>query len=235
MRLKIPAGIEEGSRLRSSGNGDAGARGGPMATSTCRDQIKPHEIFERDGHDLHCEVPLELSHRRARRRNQRAHARRQGQRQSPRRHPERHDLPPARQGHESISTATARATSTSMSRSPCPPSSTASRRKSCRSSPGRSASISPRCRKHSSRRRSGSSPSARGALPFAAFLLYWAVIASWRKSSASPAARSSISLTYMGQLAALLANLGGAVRTGVWRLRLVAQQSWRSATARRWW
>ena len=58
IRLKIPAGIEEGSRLRSSGNGDAGTRGGPAGDLYVVVQIKSHDVFERDGHDLHCEVPL---------------------------------------------------------------------------------------------------------------------------------------------------------------------------------
>jgi len=58
IRLKIPAGIEEGSRLRSSGNGDAGARGGTPGDLYVVIQIKPHDVFERDGHDLHCTVPL---------------------------------------------------------------------------------------------------------------------------------------------------------------------------------
>jgi molecular chaperone DnaJ len=58
IRLKIPAGIEEGSRLRSSGNGDAGMRGGPNGDLYVVMQIKAHDVFERDGHDLHCEVPI---------------------------------------------------------------------------------------------------------------------------------------------------------------------------------
>lgn len=58
IRLKIPAGIEEGSRLRSSGNGDAGSRGGPSGDLYVVIQIKAHDVFERDGQDLHCEVPL---------------------------------------------------------------------------------------------------------------------------------------------------------------------------------
>jgi molecular chaperone DnaJ len=58
IRLKIPAGIEEGSRLRSSGNGDAGVRGGPTGDLYVVMSIRAHELFERDGNDLHCEVPL---------------------------------------------------------------------------------------------------------------------------------------------------------------------------------
>jgi molecular chaperone DnaJ len=58
IRLKIPAGIEDGSRLRSSGNGDAGPKGGPSGDLYVVISIKAHDVFERDGHDLHCEVPL---------------------------------------------------------------------------------------------------------------------------------------------------------------------------------
>ncbi len=58
VRVKIPAGIEEGSRLRSQGNGDMGVRGGPTGDLYIVVGIRPHEIFEREGNDLHCEMPL---------------------------------------------------------------------------------------------------------------------------------------------------------------------------------
>ncbi len=58
IRLKVPDGIEEGSRLRSSGNGDAGTRGGPNGDLYVVIQIKQHDVFEREGQDLHCDVPL---------------------------------------------------------------------------------------------------------------------------------------------------------------------------------
>lgn len=58
VRVKIPAGIEDGSRLRSQGNGDLGAKGGPAGDLYLVIHIKAHDIFERDSHDLHCEVPL---------------------------------------------------------------------------------------------------------------------------------------------------------------------------------
>lgn len=58
IRLKIPAGIEEGSRLRSSGNGDAGTRGGPNGDLYVVISIKSHDLFEREGADLHCDVPV---------------------------------------------------------------------------------------------------------------------------------------------------------------------------------
>jgi molecular chaperone DnaJ len=58
IRLKIPAGIEDGSRLRSTGNGDYGPNSGPSGDLYVVIQIKPHDVFERDGQDLHCTVPL---------------------------------------------------------------------------------------------------------------------------------------------------------------------------------
>ena len=61
LRVKIPAGIEEGSRLRSGGNGDYGAKGGPAGDLYIVVQIKAHELFEREGDDLHCQMPLSFS------------------------------------------------------------------------------------------------------------------------------------------------------------------------------
>lgn len=58
IRLRIPAGVDTGSRLRSSGNGEAGARGGPTGDLYVVLHVKPHEIFQRDGDDLICEVPV---------------------------------------------------------------------------------------------------------------------------------------------------------------------------------
>jgi molecular chaperone DnaJ len=56
--IKIPAGIDEGSRVRFTGDGEAGVRGGPNGDLYVVVQIKAHDVFERDGHDLHCAVPL---------------------------------------------------------------------------------------------------------------------------------------------------------------------------------
>jgi molecular chaperone DnaJ len=58
IKLKIPAGVEGGSRLRSSGNGEAGFRGGPSGDLYVVLFVKHHEIFKRDGDDLICEVPI---------------------------------------------------------------------------------------------------------------------------------------------------------------------------------
>ncbi|HXU78634.1 MAG TPA: molecular chaperone DnaJ [Methylomirabilota bacterium] len=56
--LRIPAGVDTGSRLRSSGNGEAGLRGGPSGDLYVVLHVKPHEVFQRDGEDLLCEVPV---------------------------------------------------------------------------------------------------------------------------------------------------------------------------------
>lgn len=58
IKLKIPAGIEHGSRLRSSGNGEAGVRSGGHGDLYVVIHVREHEIFERDGSDLRCNIPI---------------------------------------------------------------------------------------------------------------------------------------------------------------------------------
>ena len=58
IKLKIPAGIEDGSRLRSGGNGDAGVRGAASGDLYVVIHIREHAIFARDGGDLFCEMPV---------------------------------------------------------------------------------------------------------------------------------------------------------------------------------
>jgi molecular chaperone DnaJ len=58
IKLRIPAGVDAGSRLRSSGNGESGLRGGPAGDLYVVLHVKAHEIFQRDGDDLLCEVPV---------------------------------------------------------------------------------------------------------------------------------------------------------------------------------
>ena len=58
IKLRIPAGVESNSRLRSAGNGEAGARGGPAGDLYVFLQVKAHEIFHREADDLLCEVPV---------------------------------------------------------------------------------------------------------------------------------------------------------------------------------
>jgi molecular chaperone DnaJ len=61
IKLRIPPGVDAGSRLRSSGNGEAGFRGGSPGDLYVVLHIKAHEIFQRDGDDLLCEVPVSFA------------------------------------------------------------------------------------------------------------------------------------------------------------------------------
>jgi molecular chaperone DnaJ len=61
LEVKIPAGINEGMRIRSAGNGEPGTNGGPAGDLYIEIRVKQHDIFERDGDDLHCTVPVGLT------------------------------------------------------------------------------------------------------------------------------------------------------------------------------
>jgi molecular chaperone DnaJ len=58
IRIRIPPGVDTGSRLRSAGNGEGGVRGGPSGNLYVVLHVAPHDIFQRDGDDLICEVPI---------------------------------------------------------------------------------------------------------------------------------------------------------------------------------
>jgi molecular chaperone DnaJ len=58
MKVKVPAGVEDGTRIRYSGEGEAGKFGGPRGDLYVVLTVKPHDFFERDGTDLHCVVPI---------------------------------------------------------------------------------------------------------------------------------------------------------------------------------
>ena len=60
LEVKIPAGIDGGMRIRSTGNGEPGTNGGPAGDLYIEIRLKKHEIFERDGDDLHCSVPISM-------------------------------------------------------------------------------------------------------------------------------------------------------------------------------
>ena len=60
LEVKIPAGIDGGMRIRSSGNGEPGTNGGPPGDLYIEIRLKKHDIFERDGDDLHCSVPISM-------------------------------------------------------------------------------------------------------------------------------------------------------------------------------
>jgi molecular chaperone DnaJ len=61
LEVKIPAGIDDGMRIRSAGNGEPGTNGGPAGDLYIEIRMKKHEIFERDGDDLHCQVPISFT------------------------------------------------------------------------------------------------------------------------------------------------------------------------------
>jgi molecular chaperone DnaJ len=61
LEVKIPAGINEGMRIRSAGNGEPGTNGGPPGDLYIEIRVKEHELFERDGDDLHCTVPVSFT------------------------------------------------------------------------------------------------------------------------------------------------------------------------------
>jgi len=61
LEVKIPAGIDDGMRIRSTGNGEPGTNGGPPGDLYIEIRMKKHDIFERDGDDLHCQVPLSFT------------------------------------------------------------------------------------------------------------------------------------------------------------------------------
>ena len=58
IKLRIPPGVDTGARLRSGGNGEAGARGGPPGDLFVVLHVQAHELFQREGDDLFCEVPI---------------------------------------------------------------------------------------------------------------------------------------------------------------------------------
>ncbi len=61
IKLKIPAGIDDGARLRSSRNGEAGIRGGPTGDLYVVIHVREHEIFTREEDDLYCDIPISFS------------------------------------------------------------------------------------------------------------------------------------------------------------------------------
>ena len=61
LSVNIPAGIEDGTRIRLANEGEAGLRGGPSGDLYIFLSIKPHEFFQRDGSDLYCKVPISMT------------------------------------------------------------------------------------------------------------------------------------------------------------------------------
>ncbi len=61
LAVRIPAGVDDGARIRLAGEGDAGQRGGPKGDLYIFLSVRPHELFERDGLDLLCTVPVPMA------------------------------------------------------------------------------------------------------------------------------------------------------------------------------
>jgi molecular chaperone DnaJ len=61
LNVKIPAGVDEGDRIRLSGEGEAGVNGGPTGDLYVVVHLKEHPIFQREGANLHCEMPISFS------------------------------------------------------------------------------------------------------------------------------------------------------------------------------
>lgn len=61
LAVNIPAGVEDGTRIRLAGEGEAGLRGGPAGDLYIFLSIKPHEFFQRDGADIFCKVPISMT------------------------------------------------------------------------------------------------------------------------------------------------------------------------------
>ncbi len=61
LSVKIPAGIDEGDRIRLGGEGEAGVNGGPPGDLYVVIHLKEHGVFQRDGDDLHCEMPVSFT------------------------------------------------------------------------------------------------------------------------------------------------------------------------------
>jgi molecular chaperone DnaJ len=61
LSVKIPAGVDEGDRVRLTGEGEPGVNGGPPGDLYVQCHIKPHPVFQRDHDDLHCEMPISFA------------------------------------------------------------------------------------------------------------------------------------------------------------------------------
>lgn len=61
LSVKIPAGVDEGDRIRLSGEGEPGVNGGPAGDLYVQIQVKSHSVFQRDHDDLHCEMPVSFT------------------------------------------------------------------------------------------------------------------------------------------------------------------------------
>ena len=61
LSVKVPAGVDDGDRIRLSGEGEAGRNGGPSGDLYVEIRVNPHKLFQRDGADLSCDVPISFA------------------------------------------------------------------------------------------------------------------------------------------------------------------------------
>jgi molecular chaperone DnaJ len=61
LKVKVPAGVDEGDQIRLAGEGEAGENGGPHGDLYVQMRLKPHALFKRDGDDLFCEMPVSFA------------------------------------------------------------------------------------------------------------------------------------------------------------------------------
>lgn len=61
LKVKVPAGVDSGRRIRMTGEGEAGMRGGPSGDLYILINMKPHKFFQRDGANLYCRVPIPIT------------------------------------------------------------------------------------------------------------------------------------------------------------------------------
>ena len=94
LKINIPAGVDDGTRLRLSHEGQPGASGGPPGDLYVFLKVKEHAFFERRESDLHCTIPINIAQAALGRGHRSAHARRRAQSEDPRGHAERRAVPP---------------------------------------------------------------------------------------------------------------------------------------------
>ncbi len=61
LQVQIPMGVEDGTRIRLAGEGEAGMRGGPPGDLYIFIELQPHRLFQREGMDLHCRIPVPMT------------------------------------------------------------------------------------------------------------------------------------------------------------------------------
>ena len=60
LSVKVPSGVDNGDRIRLSGEGEAGKKGGPSGDLYVEIRVNPHKIFEREGSNISCEIPISI-------------------------------------------------------------------------------------------------------------------------------------------------------------------------------